>query len=92
MIRFHKQILFTFTGCYKGVSFCIPHESGDADGFVDAQHDIAKYELDSIEERFKEMNLIESSDSEEEREVDFEGLNDISLAEYQQNIAWRNEV
>ena len=70
------------------------------DGFVDVnQEEIAKYELDSITERFKEMKIpIESSDSEEDDNdnvIDFaeiEGLNDISLQEYQQNIAWRHEM
>jgi len=70
------------------------------DGFVDVnQEEIAKYELDSITERFKEMKIpMESSDSEEDDNdnvIDFaeiEGLNDISLQEYQQNIAWRHEM
>ena len=70
------------------------------DGFVDVnQEEIAKYELDSITERFKEMKIpMESSDSEEDdydNVIDFaeiEGLNDISLQEYQQNIAWRHEM
>ena len=70
------------------------------DGFVDVnQEEIAKYELDSITERFKEMKIpIESSDSEDDDNdnvIDFaeiEGLNDISLQEYQQNIAWRHEM
>ena len=70
------------------------------DGFVDVnQEEIAKYELDSITERFKEMKIpMELSDSEEDDNdyvIDFaeiEGLNDISLQEYQQNIAWRHEM
>ena len=70
------------------------------DGFVDVnQEEIAKYELDSITERFKEMKIpMESSDSEDDDNdnvIDFaeiEGLNDISLQEYQQNIAWRHEM
>ena len=86
------------SGCYKGVPFCIPREIGDVDGFVDVnQEEIAKYELDSITERFKEMDIhMESSDSEEDDNVidfaEIEGLNDISLQEYQQNIAWRHEM
>ena len=91
--------LIFFSDCYKGVSYCIPREIGDVDGFVDVNQDeIAMYELDSITERFKEMKIpMGSSDSEEDEnnEIDFAGierLNEISLQEYQQNITWRHEV
>ena len=95
-----EWFILIVSGCYKGVPFCIPREIGDVDGFVDVnQEEIAKYELDSITERFKEMKIpMELSDSEEDDNdyvIDFaeiEGLNDISLQEYQQNIAWRHEM
>ena len=58
-----------------------------------------QYELDDIEKKIQDMNstkIFESTDSEEDGgpTVDFEAfqLNDISQQEYQQGLAWKNDM
>ena len=86
-----------FSGCYKGVDFDLPQESNES-GILDLDTNV-QYELDDIEKKIQDMNMtkiFESTDSEEDGgpTVDFEAfqLNDISQQEYQQGLAWKNDM
>ena len=56
----------------------------------------ARYELDEIAQKFQEMMLKTSDDEEDENDEvnfgSFENLDDISQQEYQQGLAWRNDI
>merc|ERR1719369_1593462 len=83
--------------CYKGVDFSLCEEQPIVEDFeeVNEAEIRARYELEEIAEKFKEMGLTSVEDDDDENEIhfgSFEELNDISQQEYQQGLAWRNDI
>merc|ERR1712223_411507 len=101
MDKWWKELLkYVFVnGCYKGVDYSISEDVDETNGVLDVERNFrTRFELDEIENRFKEMfkHVNPSAEDNEDEENFVENLkkfeNDISHHEYQESMPWRNDM